>query len=259
MAFPGIYNIKYYKGDTFEFKVYPKDASGNIFPLEQFTSVKFTIATARGELPAGAPAPINGFAQISPDNSHILCAITPDNALQLSTGTNIKYIYDVEIARTGSIYPYVYTLLTGDLTITEQVTPPQDLTPPLLRPGPISNINVTSFDNDSISISWTEPSSGGPVAQYAMYLLEVLPEYLANPPLFPELQAAAAATLAAPPFGTSLTTTFTFSGLDSETSYIVGVVAVNAAGASDPVTSFDPLSPPFYGIITTSSDPEEES
>jgi hypothetical protein len=258
MAFPGTYNIKYYKGDTFEFKIYPKDASGNIFPLEQFTSVKFTIATARGQLPPGAPAPINGFAQISPDNSHILCAITPDNALQLSTGSNVKYFYDVEIARTGPTYPYVYTLLNGEITITEQITPPQDLTPALVAPGPITGLTITSFDNDSISASWTAPSTGGAPSAYAMYILEVLPEYI-SPPLFSELQAAAAATLAAAPSDTSLTTSYTFEGLSAETLYIIAVVAVNAAGASSPVTSFDPLSSPTFGVVQTSADPEEES
>jgi hypothetical protein len=259
MAFPGTYNIKYYKGDTFEFKVYPKDASGNTFPLEQFTSVKFTIATSRGDLPAGAQQPINGFAEIAEDKSHILCAITPDNALDLSLGTNIGYVYDVEIARTGSVYPYVYTLLTGDITITDQITPPQDLTPTLSAPGPITGLTITLFDHDSISASWTAPTTGGAPASYAMYILEVLPEYLLNPPLFPELQEASDATLEAEPFDTSLTTSYTFEGLSAETAYIIAVVAVNAAGDSTAVTSFDLLSPPFYGAVTTAVAPEEES
>jgi hypothetical protein len=82
---------------------------------------------------------------------------------------------------------------------------------------------------------------------------------LLNPPLFPELQEAAEATLEAAPFDTSLTTNYTFEGLSAERSYIIAVVAVNAAGASTAVTSFDPLSPPFYGTVTTAADPEEES
>ena len=50
MSFPGTYNINYYKGDTFEFRVYPKDSSGAPFDLTGYQSsdVKFSIAAARG-------------------------------------------------------------------------------------------------------------------------------------------------------------------------------------------------------------------
>jgi len=36
MAFPGTYNISYYKGDTYEFRIYPKTADGDVFDLTPY-------------------------------------------------------------------------------------------------------------------------------------------------------------------------------------------------------------------------------
>lgn len=120
MAFPGTYNISYYKGDTFEFRIYPKDVSGAAFDLTDFLangSAKFTIATARG---AGATQ-IAATAQISSDLTHVACVITPSQGESLDAA--IQYVYDVEISRTVSgSYPYVYTLLTGTVSVTDQVS-----------------------------------------------------------------------------------------------------------------------------------------
>jgi hypothetical protein len=116
MAFPGIYNISYYKGDTHEFRVYPKDSSGAIFDLTGYGNVKFTIANTRG---AGSTK-VEAFAQISEDKTFLTCAILPGNGALLSS--DISYVYDIEISKTSSPYNYVYTLLTGTITVTEQVT-----------------------------------------------------------------------------------------------------------------------------------------
>jgi hypothetical protein len=120
MAFPGTYNISYYKGDTLEFKIYPKDASGAAFDLSDFSSngqAKFTIATARG---SGATQ-ILATATIASDLTHVACVITPSQGSSLSSA--IQYVYDVEISRTVSGgYPYVYTLLTGTVSVTDQVS-----------------------------------------------------------------------------------------------------------------------------------------
>jgi len=120
MAFPGTYNISYYKGDTFEFRIYPKDITGAAFDLTDFSangSAKFTIATARG---TGATQVV-ATAEISSDLTHIACVITPSQGSSLSAST--QYVYDVEISRTVSgSYPYVYTLLTGTLSVTDQVS-----------------------------------------------------------------------------------------------------------------------------------------
>ena len=50
MAFPGTYNFNYYRGDTFQFIVRPKDANGDQFDLDGYTA-GFTIASSRGATP----------------------------------------------------------------------------------------------------------------------------------------------------------------------------------------------------------------
>jgi hypothetical protein len=118
MAFPGTYNISYYRGDTFELLVYPKAPGGVPFPLDDYF-VKFTIATQRGS-DAGITR-INGFAEKQGDGS-ILCAITPSNGAEMNASS---YVYDVEIFKpqeVGDSYPVVHTILTGSISITEQVT-----------------------------------------------------------------------------------------------------------------------------------------
>lgn len=124
MAFPGTYNIDYYKGDTFEFRVYPKDSAGAAFPLEDYATggtTTFTIAPSRGELDDPLDA-IEGYAVISDDYTYVQCAITPANGAELVAGT--PYVYDVEITRTDAPYDFTFTLLTGTISITDQVTQP---------------------------------------------------------------------------------------------------------------------------------------
>jgi hypothetical protein len=118
MAFPGTYNFSYYKGDTYEFRVYPKDASGAVFDLESFETFAFTISDRRG--PDGLENQIEAFAQVSEDASFILCTIRPVDGNSLTAGT--PYVYDVEISKSSSPYPLTYTLLTGDISVRDQVT-----------------------------------------------------------------------------------------------------------------------------------------
>lgn len=120
MAFPGEYNISYYKGDTYEFRIYPKDASGNTFDLTDY-SVAFTIATARGS----AATQFTCYAAKSADNTYLTCAIRPADGEQLSAGTT--YVYDVQItdpdtSEVDQPYDRVYTVLTGNVTIRDHVT-----------------------------------------------------------------------------------------------------------------------------------------
>jgi hypothetical protein len=118
MAFPGTYNFNYYKGDTYEFRVYPKDSSGAVFDLESFDTFNFTISNTRGS--AGLENQIEAFAEVSEDFSFILCALRPADGNALTAGS--QYVYDVEIAKSNAPYDLVYTLLTGNITITDQVT-----------------------------------------------------------------------------------------------------------------------------------------
>jgi len=121
MAFPGELNINYYKGDTYEFNIYPKLAGGSAMDLTDYT-VQFRIAETRGS----ATTDVNPYAEIpSILNSgdfpnYIKCAITPEAGEQLDPTKT--YYYDVEITKAGVLYRYVYTVLTGTISITEQVT-----------------------------------------------------------------------------------------------------------------------------------------
>lgn len=120
MAFPGTYNFSYYKGDTLEFRVYPKDSSGAAFDLTDYdndTSPVFTIANVRGD---AATLSVSAYAEVSVDNTYILCVIRPEDGDQLTAGTT--YVYDVEINKAGATYDSVYTVLTGNITVTEQVS-----------------------------------------------------------------------------------------------------------------------------------------
>jgi hypothetical protein len=65
---------------------------------------------------------IRCFASIADDFSHILCVIRPEDGEKLIAGR--QYVYDIEINKASSPYDIVYTLLTGNVTVTEQVTTP---------------------------------------------------------------------------------------------------------------------------------------
>lgn len=118
MAFPGTYDFSYYKGDTLEFRVYPKDASGAAFDLSGFANTKFTLSQSRGS--SGTASSIEAFATISNSADYILCAIRPADAESMDATKT--YVYDVEISKSGSPYPLVYTVLTGSITIKDQVS-----------------------------------------------------------------------------------------------------------------------------------------
>jgi hypothetical protein len=121
MAFPGTFNINYYRGDTYEFKIYPKDASGAAFPLTGYDlaeGAKFTISTQRGA--DGIEDQIEAYAVISADRTHIDCAILPENGTAMAD--SLSYVYDIEIFKAGTPYDLVTTLLTGTITVTNQVT-----------------------------------------------------------------------------------------------------------------------------------------
>ena len=81
MAFPATYDFNYYKGDTFEFRIYPKKNDGTVFDLSSFyvptnfantpddvtdtvapyDSAQFTIANVRG---SAATLIVRGFARV---------------------------------------------------------------------------------------------------------------------------------------------------------------------------------------------------
>lgn len=118
MAFPGTLNFSYYKGDTYEFKVYPKNVNGSTFNMSTYTTSKFTISTARGS--AGLANQIECSAVIAETDDYVLCTIKPADSVELNAGTS--YVYDVEISKIVETVPVVYTLLTGTIEVTDQVS-----------------------------------------------------------------------------------------------------------------------------------------
>ena len=112
MAFPGTYNFSYYKGDTAEFVIRPKNANGSNFDLAGYTA-DFFIASSRGDNPTFR---VEGQAVVNSASDIVTCTILPGVGNTLNAGT---YVYDVEITSGPTV---VYTLLTGNITVTEQVT-----------------------------------------------------------------------------------------------------------------------------------------
>lgn len=134
MAFPGTYNISYYKGDTYEFRIYPKTASGDVYSLSPFVydddsnpitpnfdSAVFAFAEVRGG--DSATGYHKCYAKISDDTTYIICAIRPEDAAYLDPAKT--YVYDVQVSKPASStddYPMIITLMTGSITVTDQVT-----------------------------------------------------------------------------------------------------------------------------------------
>lgn len=113
MAFPGTYNINYYKGDTLSFDIYPKDSSGNAFSMSGYVA-EFTIATARGS----SATQFTASAEIVADK--ITCLVTPTVGGELDA--SLQYVYDVQISNPDAEPPVIYTVLTGTITVKDQVT-----------------------------------------------------------------------------------------------------------------------------------------
>ena len=112
MAFPGTFNFSYYKGDTNQFVIRPKTSNGGAFDLTGY-SADFFIASSRGNNPSFR---VEAQAVVSAVNDTVTCTILPGVGGTLSAGT---FVYDVEIQSGGAL---VFTLLTGTITVTEQVT-----------------------------------------------------------------------------------------------------------------------------------------
>jgi len=112
MAFPGTYNFSYYKGDTNQFILRPKNSSGSAFDLTGYTA-DFFIASSRGDNPSFS---VEAQAIVNTLNDTITCTILPNIGGTLNAGT---YVYDVQISSDAN---NVFTLATGIITVTEQVT-----------------------------------------------------------------------------------------------------------------------------------------
>jgi hypothetical protein len=116
MAFPASYNFSYYQGDKYEFVLRPKQANGEAFDLSGYTGL-FTVATARGN----ADAVIGESQEVDIDAN----AGTVTVAIEPSFGTTLtgnSYLYDVEISASASSGSNIFTLVTGTISITRDIT-----------------------------------------------------------------------------------------------------------------------------------------
>jgi hypothetical protein len=129
----------------------------------------------------------------------------------------IQYVYDVEIARTDANYDYVYTLLTGNITVVEQVTQPGELS----LPDNPTGLTLAGLTTNSISISWTAAITGGAPEGYKIYFL---PYTLDPTTILAKLASGPDYTVDAD------TTSFTITGLTAATQYLVAVRSYNAVG-----------------------------
>lgn len=123
MAFPGTYDFDYYRGDTFVFTITPKTSAGTTFALDNYAAAGaiFSIASSRGD---SATTSIDSVidasklsAVINTSTDIITCTIKPDARTNLVGGST--YYYDVEIFNGAALR---YTLLTGAITVTDDVT-----------------------------------------------------------------------------------------------------------------------------------------
>jgi len=111
MAFPGTFNFSYYRGDTNQFVIRPKNANGQAFDLSGYTAI-FTIANRRGSTGTQYQAQ----AVVDTNNDLITCTILPGVGRSLAAGT---YVYDVQITTGAS---NILTVLTGSITVTDDIT-----------------------------------------------------------------------------------------------------------------------------------------
>jgi hypothetical protein len=114
MAFPGTYNFSYYRGDTYQFIIRPKNANGTTFSLDAYAgNADFTIANVRGSTGTQVAA----TATVDTATDIVTCTITGTQGRQLVAGTT--YVYDVQIDNGAGV---IFTLLTGSITVTDDVT-----------------------------------------------------------------------------------------------------------------------------------------
>ena len=112
MAFPSTYNFTYYRGDTGQFVIRPKNSNdSSAFNLTGYTAL-FTIANQRGS----AGVQVEAVATVDTATNVVTCTITPSVGRSLTAG---NYVYDVQIDFGATL---VYTLLTGTVTVTDDIT-----------------------------------------------------------------------------------------------------------------------------------------
>lgn len=114
MAFPAVYNFNYYNGDTYSFVVNPKQSNGDPFDLSGFeNSGLFIVAASRG-----GETVATGTVDINTADSQLTCYLSASAGAAL---TGNSYVYDIQITNSSASPELVYTLLTGNIAVTQDV------------------------------------------------------------------------------------------------------------------------------------------
>jgi hypothetical protein len=117
LSFPASYNFSYYKGDILQFVVRPKSSGGTPFPISTEThNVYFYISPQRGGLASNT---IRGSAII--EDGNVKATILPSTGNQLNPA--IRYFYDISVEKKIDTNE-LYTLLTGNISVTSDITRP---------------------------------------------------------------------------------------------------------------------------------------
>ena len=114
MSFPKIEHLKYYRGDTFQFNVEVKNQDGTDFDLAAYEGFIFKIANKRG---VGATQYTASAVREEP--ATIACTIIPSVGRSLAAG---DYVYDVQITDTTPDPDVIYTVLTGNLIVMDDIS-----------------------------------------------------------------------------------------------------------------------------------------
>jgi sarcosine oxidase delta subunit len=115
MAFPGTYNFNYYRGDTAQFVVRPKNASdGSAYDLTDYSAI-FTVANVRGSTGTQYSDAQGMTAVVNEATNIVTCTITSAGGRYLEPGS---YVYDVQVNNNSQ----TQTLLTGIITVTDDIT-----------------------------------------------------------------------------------------------------------------------------------------
>jgi hypothetical protein len=114
MPFPGNHDFSYYRGDTYEFDVVLKNQDGSNFDISLYETVAFTIGTQRG---SGGTKTTALATKVLP--STVRCTITSTVGRGLAAGS---YFYDVQITDTTPDPDTIYTVLTGIMTVVDDIT-----------------------------------------------------------------------------------------------------------------------------------------
>jgi hypothetical protein len=114
MAFPATYNISYYRGDSYDFIINPKNPNGTAFNLTNYSAL-FTIASSVSASAVNVAA--MGEAAVSASAGTVTCSIPPEIGQNLSAG---PYTYDIQIFNSSS--SATITLLRGEIALTQDVT-----------------------------------------------------------------------------------------------------------------------------------------